>query len=218
MAGMRDELRTIPNLLGSAPPPEFDAPPARPQDLFIAWFRQAVEAGVPEPHDVVLSTVDADGMPDARVLVLKDLTEDGRFAFAGGARSAKGRQLTGRSAAALTFWWQPMARSVRVRGPVTRASAAEAAADDRERRPVARAVALLGRQSEVLDEPSAVEPAIAAARSRLEQEPGLAPDSWALWLLDPVQVEFWQAEQGRQHLRLQYALEGDGWRIRRLWP
>jgi pyridoxamine 5'-phosphate oxidase len=218
MAGMRDELRAVPNLLGSAPPPEFDAAPPRPQDLFVDWLRQALGAGVPEPLDATLSTVDEDGMPDARVLALKDLTEDGRFAFAGGAGSAKGRQLAARPAAALTFWWQPLARSVRVRGPVTRASAAEAAVDDRARGPVGRALALLGRQSEVLDDPSAVDPAVGAAWSQLEQDADLVAEGWALWYLDPVQVEFWQAEHGRPHLRLQYVRAGDGWRSRRLWP
>src|SRR3954451_141092 len=215
---MRDELRAGPNLLGSAPPPAFDSPPARPEALFIDWFRQALAAGVPEPHDATLSTVDEHGMPDARVLVLKDVTEDGRFAFAGGAGSAKGRQLAVHPFAALTFWWQPQARSVRLRGPVGRAAAAGAAQDDRERGPVARAVALIGRQSEELAEPSAVEPAVADARARLERDPALAAPDWALWLLDPVQVEFWQAEQGRQHLRLQYLRDGAVWRSRRLWP
>src|SRR3954454_1801608 len=139
---MRDELRAVPNLLGSAPPPAFDSPPARPEALFVDWFRQALEAGVPEPHDATLSTVDEHGMPDARVLVLKDLTADGRFAFAGGAGSAKGRQLTAQPFAALTFWWQPQARSVRVRGPVVSATAAAGAHDDRERSSLARVIAL----------------------------------------------------------------------------
>lgn len=218
VAGMRDELRAIPNLLGSAPLPAFDAPPPRPELLFLDWFRQALEAGVPEPHAATLSTVDQHGMPDARVLVLKDLTEDGRFAFAGGAGSAKARQLAAQPSAALTFWWQPQARSVRLRGPVVRASAAEAAHDDHERAPLARAIALVGRQSEELKDPSAVEPAVGEARARLEQDPALTAPRWALWLLDPVQVEFWQAEQGRQHLRLQYLRDDGVWRSRRLWP
>jgi pyridoxamine 5'-phosphate oxidase len=218
MAGMRDELRAVPNLLGSAPPPAFDSPPPRPDVLFADWFRQALEAGVPEPHDATLSTVDEDGMPDGRVLVLKDLTEDGRFAFAGGAGSAKGRQLAAHPFAALTFWWQPQARSVRLRGRVERASAVAAARDDHERGDLARAIALIGRQSEELADPSAVAPAVDEARARLERDRALTADAWVLWLLDPVQVEFWQAEQGRQHLRLQYARNGGGWRSRRLWP
>src|SRR4051794_37422883 len=189
---MRDELRAVPNLLGSAPPPGFDSPPPRPDVLFADWFRQALDAGVPEPHAATLSTVDERGMPDARVLVLKDLTADGRFAFAGGAGSAKGRQLTAQPFAALTFWWQPQARSVRVRGPVVRATAAEAAQDDHERGPLARAIALVGRQSEELTDPAAVGPAVAEARARLELDPAVTAPGWALWFLDPVQVEFWQ--------------------------
>jgi pyridoxamine 5'-phosphate oxidase len=218
MARMRDELRAVPSLLGRAPTPDFDHPPARPEQLFAAWFRDAVIAGVPEPHVATLSTVDEDGMPDARALVLKDVTEDGRFAVAGGAGSAKGRQLAARPAAALTFWWQAQARSVRVRGRVLQGSAEEAAADDRDRGPVARAVALLGRQGGGGGDASVVGDEVAAARRRLEEDPDVTAERWALWLIDPVQVEFWQAEEGRQHLRLQYLRDGDTWRSRRLWP
>ena len=218
MAGMRDELRAMPSLLGRAPAPDFTHPPARPEQLFVEWLREAVALGVPEPTVATLSTVDEHGMPDARALVLKDVTDDGRFAVAGGADSAKGRQLAARPAAALTFWWQPLARSVRLRGHVQQAPAAEAAADDRDRGPVARALALLGHQSEELTDPTDVDREVVAARDRLEQDPDLTADRWSLWLIDPVQIEFWQAEEGRQHLRLQYVRKGTGWRSRRLWP
>ena len=218
MAGMRDELRRVPSLLGGAPAPEFAHPPARPEQLFVEWFRYAVAVGVPEPHVATFSTVDERGVPDARALVLKDLTDDGRFAVAGGAGSAKGQQLASSPAAALTFWWQPLARSVRLRGPVHRAPAEEAAADDRARGTVARAVALLGHQSAELADPSDVDAEVAVARRRLEQDPDLTAEGWALWLIRPVQVEFWQAEEGRQHVRLQYVREDGTWRHRRLWP
>lgn len=96
------------------------------------WLDQALEIGVPEPHAMTVSTVDADGVPDARVQVLKDVDEQG-WAFASEASSRKGQQLSDRPAAALSFWWQQIARAVRVRGDVAEASPQESLADLRAR-------------------------------------------------------------------------------------
>ncbi len=128
-------LRSLPTLTGRAP--EFGQVPDDPVALFRSWLAAAVDRGVPEPHAMTLATVDADGMPDARTLILKDVSRAG-WAFAGDRRSAKALQLTMRPAAALAFWWQPMVRAVRVRGHVQEASAAESAADLAARSPAAR--------------------------------------------------------------------------------
>lgn len=121
-------LRAQPSLLGV--PPAFDATglPSDPAELFEEWIRGAADAGVAEPHAATLSTVDAAGIPDARTLILKDLGAEG-WAVAGPRTSAKGEQLAAHPAAALTFWWQPIMRAVRVRGSVREASRARSAAD-----------------------------------------------------------------------------------------
>ncbi|NLF03886.1 MAG: pyridoxamine 5'-phosphate oxidase [Actinomycetales bacterium] len=124
-------LRTLPSLAGEPPALDLSALPEDPLDLFLAWLGEAVHAGVPEPHAMTLSTVSDDGV-DARVLLLKDVDERG-WAFASERSSAKGVQLAARPAAALTFWWQPLARSVRVRGPVVEAPPEESLADLRAR-------------------------------------------------------------------------------------
>ncbi|MDO4027403.1 pyridoxamine 5'-phosphate oxidase family protein [Clavibacter michiganensis] len=131
-------LRALPSLTGSAPPLDLDALPDDPDDLFRAWITAAADAGAPEPHAATLATVDADGLPDARTLILKDVSSRG-WAFASTRSSAKGAQLAANRAAALAFWWQPIVRAVRVRGSVEEATAEESAADLAARSAAARA-------------------------------------------------------------------------------
>ncbi|MEW5014538.1 pyridoxamine 5'-phosphate oxidase family protein [Clavibacter michiganensis subsp. michiganensis] len=131
-------LRAQPSLTGSAPALDTADLPDDPDDLFRAWITAAADAGVPEPHAATLATVDADGLPDARTLILKDVSSRG-WAFAGTRSSAKGAQLAASPAAALAFWWQPIVRAVRVRGSVEEATAEESAADLAARSAAARA-------------------------------------------------------------------------------
>jgi len=131
-------LRERPSLTGTPPALHPDAVPDDPLALFLNWITAAAEAGVAEPHAATLATADADGTPDARTLILKDVDERG-WAFAGTRSSAKGRQLAANPAAALNFWWQPVLRAVRVRGPVVEALAGESAADLAARSAAARA-------------------------------------------------------------------------------
>lgn len=137
LSRMRDWLREQPTLTGSGRPIDDGALPGDPGALFVSWIRAAAEAGVAEPHAATLATVGADGVPDARTLILKDLDERG-WAFAGPRSSGKGVQLAAHSAAALNFWWQPLIRAVRVRGAVREAPAAESAADLAARSTAAR--------------------------------------------------------------------------------
>jgi len=130
-------LRSLPSLTGTPPVPDADPLPDLPEELFERWIRQAVDAGVAEAHGATLATVDADGIPDARTLILKDLGPEG-WAFAGPRASAKAAQLAVHPAAALTFWWPAVLRSVRVRGRVVEASAEETAADLAARSAAAR--------------------------------------------------------------------------------
>lgn len=130
-------LRGLPSLTGQAPPLDVRDVPADPVALFRELLADAVACGVAEPHSMTLATVDAEGTPDARTLILKDVGEHG-WAFAGHRRSAKAAQLAVHPAAALSFWWQPLMRAVRVRGRVLQASADEASADLAARSPAAR--------------------------------------------------------------------------------
>ncbi|MEV5070013.1 pyridoxamine 5'-phosphate oxidase family protein [Microbacterium sp. LMI12-1-1.1] len=135
---LRARLRAIPSLTGSAPGLDTAALRADPAAQFVDWLDDAVLADVPEPLAMTLSTIGADGMPDARTLILKDVDARG-WAFAGRGSSRSGAQLAANPVAALTFWWQPMVRAVRVRGRVVRATRAESEADLLSRSAAARA-------------------------------------------------------------------------------
>lgn len=121
-------LRAQPSLTGRAPSLDRDALPDDSVSLFLNWLGTAVDDGVPEPHAMTLATVDVDGVPDARTLILKGIDERG-WAFAAPRSSRKGVQLAAHPVAAMSFWWQPQVRAVRLRGAVEEAPAAESAAD-----------------------------------------------------------------------------------------
>ncbi|GAB49627.1 pyridoxamine 5'-phosphate oxidase family protein [Mobilicoccus pelagius] len=136
-------LRRIRTLAGAAPDLDLDALPERPEDLFGAWLAEALAAEVPEPIAVTLATVDADGVPDARTLLLKDVDARG-WAFSSTASSRKAEQLEAYPAAAMNVYWIPVARAIRVRGPVEAASEEECEADLAGRSPAARALVAPG--------------------------------------------------------------------------
>lgn len=121
-------LRSLGSLQGAAPSFDATCVPQEPTVLFLDWLREAVRVGVPEPHAATLATVDADGVPDARTLLLKDVAAAG-WAVAGRRSSCKAAQLAANPVAALNFWWQPVLRAVRVRGSVVEASRGEIEAD-----------------------------------------------------------------------------------------
>lgn len=221
---IRDRLRGLIALAGT--PPEFDvlAVPDDPAELFGQWFDSALAVGQLEPHAVTLSTIGLDGIPDARVLILKDVTSEGWW-FASSADSAKGRQLEASPLAALTFYWPSVSRSVRIRGLVSRATADQSANDFARRGLGARSVALCGPQSSRLDDPDRVATAVQAASEALSAEPNLVSESWALWCVKPLSIEFWQADRERRHQRVRYQRPtGDSpvataqWERLLLWP
>ena len=193
--------------------------PADPVALFLEWLTEAVAARLPDPHAMTVSTVDEHGDPWARVLILKNVDEDG-WQFAAHADSPKGRQLAARPSAALTFYWPVLGRQVRVRGPVVAESAERGAADFLARSATARAEALLGRQSRYLEGLAERDRAVGESMARVGQDPGLVADAWTLHTVVPAAVEFWQADKSRVHTRLSYerAAPDTPWERHLLWP
>ena len=191
--------------------------PAEPLELFTRWFAQAVAAGQAEPHTMSLATADADGTPDVRIVMLHGADADG-WAFATHAGSRKGRQLAARPYAALGFYWSAQGRQVRVRGPVTPAPAEEAQADLHARSAGALAAALTGHQSEPLGSTQELARASAAAWERAQREPDAPVPSWTLYRLQPEEVEFFQGDAERRHVRLVYRCTDGGWAPELLWP
>ena len=200
-------LRELPSLAG--PLPDFDpaAVADTPQDQFIIWLREVIAAGIAEPHAMTLATVDADGRPDARILILKDLDERG-WHFATSRQSPKGQHLATAPDVALTFYWPLLGRQVRIRGAAVDQGRGVAAADFWARSADARANAALERQSRVMD----------AETTLLPADTPEVPASWSVFAVRPGAVEFWQGRADRQHIRLLYERVQSGWKTTRLWP
>lgn len=199
--------------------PSFDpaAAPGEPLTLFHRWFLDAVAAGQTEPHAMTLATADAGGRPDVRTLLLHDADERG-WHFASHTTSAKGRQLTLRPSAALGFYWPARGRQIRVRGAVSAAGAAESRADLGVRSTGALASALTGRQSEVLGSTQELARASEAAWDRALSEPDAPVPTWTRYVLDADEVEFFQGDARRRHIRLRYRRDGADWSRELLWP
>ena len=213
----RDLLRTLPVFDRALPDFDPDTVPDEPASLFVSWLGEAVDAKVVEPHVMTLSTVDELGRPDARVLILRDVSEEG-WEFTTFATRVKGAQLAANPRAALSFYWREQGRQVRVRGQVSAAEQSTSAADFLAQSEGSRIAGLVGRQSDVLQDPAALAREMEAARQRLADDPlAVAPDH-TVYVLTPAEVEFWQGDHQRQHIRLRYRRSGPGWVTERLWP
>lgn len=166
---------------------------------------------------MVLSTVDGDGRPSSRVLLLKDVS-DGRWEFATSRSSRKGRELERSPWAAINFHWPGTGRQVRLRGRVLDAGPEAAARDYLARPQTSRAASWIGRQSEELVDRAELDSVARQAEERVAADPDSVPEDWAVYQLIADEVEFWQADRDRRHLRLSFRLSGGRWRRQLLWP
>jgi pyridoxamine 5'-phosphate oxidase len=192
---------------------------AEPLALFRDWF-EAAKASEPDvPEAMALATVDENGMPDARMVLLKDWDESG-FVFYTNSESAKGRQLDGSMRAAALFHWKSLRRQVRLRGPVEPTSEAEADAYFASRPRDSRIGAWASRQSRPLESRFALEKAVAvnAARFGLGEIP--RPPYWRGYRIVPTAIEFWADKPFRLHDRLRFtrADPRSPWTSERLYP
>lgn len=217
MGDLAIRLRTIRVFGGELPGFDPSGVPDDPIVLFTEWLTAAIDAGAPEPHAAVLSTVDGAGHPDARVLVLRDVDQEG-WRFASSSTGPKGAQLAGTPWAALTFYWPALGRQVRVRGEVWRGNAEDSARDFLARSPGGRAEALVGRQSQHLPDPTELKTALVRAADRIAAEPDLVADDWTRYSLRAREVQFFQGDPDRQHVRVRYQHSGVAWSHSQLWP
>ena len=180
------------------------------------WLDDAERAGVVEPNAMVLATVDADGDPAARTVLLKGLDARG-LTFFTQRRSAKGRQLGAHPSAAAVFVWHDLDRQVTVRGPVAEVAPGEAAAYFRARPRGHQLAAWASEQSSPVADRAALEGGYARAAARFPGDVPV-PDHWTGYRLVPRSVELWQGRPDRLHDRLRYRLDGDRWTLERLQP
>jgi len=188
-----------------------------PIEQFKRWFEEARRGGVYEPNAMTLATVDADGRPSARIVLLKIVDARG-LAFFTNLDSRKGHALTANPRAALCFWWGPLHRQVRLEGAIERVEDAEADAYFASRPYGSQLGAWASPQSAVLAGRAELEAAERSCRARFAEGAVPRPEFWGGFRLVPDQVEFWQGRSNRLHDRLRYRQSADGWRLERLAP
>ena len=190
-----------------------DAPIA----LLELWLKQAAEAEINDPNAMSLATVDAQGMPDVRMVLLKELSEDG-LVFYTNEKSAKGVQLKHTGKAALCFHWKSLRRQVRVRGVVTRVADAKTDSYFASRARGSRLGAWASDQSQPVEDREALMAALKQAEQKFEGKDVPRPPNWTGWQVTPQAIEFWQDGAYRLHDRLAFTKRGQGWEKTRLFP
>jgi pyridoxamine 5'-phosphate oxidase len=184
---------------------------------FARWFAEAQSAEVEEPNAMVLATATPDGVPSARVVLLKGFDERG-FVFFTDYRSRKGAELEANPRAALVLHWSELERQVRITGDVTRTSAEESEAYYRSRPKGSRLGAWVSHQSRTIPSRDVLEDGLREVERRFAGGDVPLPPYWGGYRVRPEMIEFWQGRQNRLHDRIRYQREGDGWRIERLAP
>ncbi len=191
-----------------------------PYRIFAEWMDEATRSEPNDPNALALATVDADGLPDVRMVLLKGLDERG-FVFYTNFESAKGTEILGSMKAAMCFHWKTLRRQVRIRGPVEIVNEAEADAYYASRPRGSRIGAWASRQSRPLESRFALEKAVAdyTARHAVGEIP--RPPHWSGFRILPHSIEFWHDRPFRLHDRVRFTRAGDSsvaWDKARLYP
>ncbi len=190
---------------------------ASPFAQFGRWFDEALAAKLPVANAMTLATVDAQGQPRARTVLLKSF-EDGYFTFYTNLESAKARQLHHNPRASLLFFWAELERQVRIEGRVLQVSDADADAYFATRPRASQLGAWASQQSEVIASRRVLDERLATLETRFTGQNVPRPPYWGGYGLTPVSFEFWQGRPSRLHDRIRYLPDGESWRRERLSP
>ncbi|GJL94477.1 MAG: pyridoxine/pyridoxamine 5'-phosphate oxidase [Hyphococcus sp.] len=190
-----------------------------PVALFAEWLTLAKKSETNDANAMALATADANGLPDVRMVLLKDIDARG-LTFYTNTMSAKGRQLTENPQAAICFHWKSIRRQVRFRGAIAPVSAAEADAYFKTRARGARIGAWASDQSRPLESRFALEKKVAAKAAQFGVKEVPRPDHWSGYRLIPSEIEFWVNRPFRLHDRLKFTRENEktAWTTEKLYP
>ncbi|CAI8754442.1 MULTISPECIES: pyridoxamine 5'-phosphate oxidase [Pseudomonas] len=193
--------------------------PEQPFALFRQWFDDALKTEQPpvEANAMTLATVDGDGRPHCRIVLLKGLDEQG-FTFFTNYESAKGQQLLVNPFAAMTFFWPALERQVRIEGRVVKVSQQESDEYYQVRPLGSRLGAWASPQSQVIADRAELEGLVKATEQRFSDNQPHCPEHWGGYRLLPERIEFWQGRASRLHDRLNYRLQQGNWLRERLAP
>ncbi|MGE4169842.1 MAG: pyridoxamine 5'-phosphate oxidase [Candidatus Margulisiibacteriota bacterium] len=191
---------------------------SNPFNQFKIWYQEALtQTGLTYPNAMTVSTVDAAGRPNSRILLLKDMDESG-FVFYTNAQSVKGHELDANPNVALLFFWESLKKQVRIRGRVEPVEGR--AADDyfHSRPKESQLGAVASQQSRVLDSRQTLEQAVSELNQHFLNREIPRPDHWHGYRVVPVEFEFWIEGAFRLHDRFRYTLESGQWVSQRLYP
>lgn len=188
-----------------------------PIKQFQLWFNDALAAGLPMPEAMTLATATPAGKPFARMVLLKQVDDDG-FVFFTNYRSAKAEQLDANPYAALVFYWAKLDRQVRVEGSVVRTSAQESCDYFKTRPRESQIGAWASAQSEAIDSRDVLEQRAHELEALYLDREIDCPEFWGGYRLKPERIEFWKSRVGRLHDRILYERDATGWSITRLAP
>jgi pyridoxamine 5'-phosphate oxidase len=188
-----------------------------PISQFQKWFDQALKAELLEPNAMTLATVDSEGRPSARTVLLKQVDARG-FVFFTNYESRKGRELAGNANAALSFFWGGLERQVCIRGTCSKVSKEESEAYFAVRPLGSQFGAWVSKQSTVVESREFLEMRLAEVEKQFAGQKVAMPAYWGGYVLAPNAIEFWQGRPNRLHDRMLYLLEAGRWIIERLSP
>jgi pyridoxamine 5'-phosphate oxidase len=188
-----------------------------PVDQFKRWFSEAIATEVIEPNAMFLSTISTDGFPKGRIVLLKDVDDNG-FTFFTNYNSHKGSDLASHPLAALTFWWAELERQVRIVGKVEKVSEAESEAYFAIRPRGSQLGAWVSEQGDVIENRDVLTDKLTQFENQFANQPVPRPPHWGGYRVIPHEIEFWQGRPSRLHDRIRYQYQNNEWKIERLSP
>jgi pyridoxamine 5'-phosphate oxidase len=215
----KDLSRWIASLRREAPEGQLDEADVAPNpiDQFRSWMQEAIDAGLTFPNAMTLATATREGVPSARIVLLKGIDARG-FVFFTNYESRKGRELAENPRAALVFYWQELGRQVRVEGEVAALPIEESEGYFRSRPRGSRLAAWASRQSQVITSRGALEERFSDLASAYQEQEIPVPPFWGGFLVTPDVIEMWQGRRDRLHDRVRYRKDEGSWLRERLAP